>query len=87
MQVHVQYAFGPRLLVSANASYYSGGRTTVNDEANVDLQRNSRVGVKVIRPLAPGRVLRAAVSRGAVTTIGADFTSVAVSFQQEWGGR
>lgn len=87
MQFHVQYAFTPRLLVSANTNYYSGGRTTVNDRANVDLQRNSRVGVTVIRPLARGRILRAAVSRGAVTTVGADFTSVAVGFQQAWGGR
>jgi hypothetical protein len=87
MQFHVQYAFAPRLLVSANTNYYLGGRTTVNDAANVDLQRNSRVGVTVIRPLSRGRMLRAAVSRGAVTTVGADFTSVAVAFQQAWGGR
>jgi hypothetical protein len=86
-QFHVQYAVRPRLLVSANANCYGGGRTTVNDKANVDLQRNSRVGVTVTRPLPGGRVLRVAVSRGAVTTVGADFTSVAVSFQQAWGGR
>jgi hypothetical protein len=87
MQAHVQYAFTPRWLVSGNANFYTGGRTTVNDKLNFDLQRNSRLGLTVIHPLAGGRVVRAAISRGAYTTIGGDFTSVAVAFQQAWGGR
>ena len=86
LQFHVQYMFGPRLLLSANSNFYTGGRTTVNDRENLDLQRNSRIGVTLIRPLSGGRTLRVAVSRGAVTTIGADFTSIAIGFQQAWGG-
>ncbi len=44
LQFHVQYMFGPRLLLSANSNFYTGGRTTVNDRENLDLQRNSRIG-------------------------------------------
>lgn len=85
-QFHVQYAIQPRMLLSGNVNYYSGGRTTVNGRQNFDLQRNSRVGITMARPLSGGRMLRVAVSRGAYTTIGADFTSVSVAFQQTWGG-
>jgi hypothetical protein len=87
LQFHVHYMIRPRVLVSGNANYYFGGRTTVNGAENFDLQRNSRVGVTLTRPLANGRALRVALSRGAVTTIGADFTSLSVAFQQTWGGR
>ena len=87
VQLHVQYAIRPRLLLSGNVNAYSGGRTTVNGRQNLDLQRNSRVGVTMTRPLSGGRTLRVAVSRGAYTTIGADFTSVSVAFQRVWAGR
>jgi hypothetical protein len=85
-QLHVQYAVRPRLVISGNANFYTGGRTTIDGRDNLDLQRNSRVGVTLVRPLSRGRTLRLAVSRGAYTTIGADFTSLSVGFQQVWGG-
>ena len=85
LQVHVHYAVTRRLIVSGNANFYEGGRTTIDGRRNVDLQRNSRVGATVVRPLSKGRTLRAAVSRGARTTIGADFTSLSFAFQKAWG--
>ena len=85
-QLHLQYALRPRLQLSGNANYYSGGRSTVNGRQNSDLQRNSRVGITMARPLSGGRTLRLALSRGAYTSIGADFTSVSVAFQRMWGG-
>jgi len=44
------------------------------------------VGATLVRPLSKGRTVRLALSRGAVTTIGANFTSVSFSFQKTWGG-
>jgi hypothetical protein len=84
MQCHVHYVLTPRLLLSGNANFYVGGRTTVNGTENVDLQRNMRVGATLSRPLSGRRVLRIALSHGAITTIGAAFTSVSVAFQQVW---
>jgi hypothetical protein len=84
MQVHLHYAIAPRLLVSGNANFYTGGRTTVNGHRNFDLQRNSRVGGTLSRSFSGARTLRVAASHGAVTTVGAAFTSVSVSFQQVW---
>ena len=85
LQFHVHYAITRRLVVSGNANFYEGGRTTIDGRENVDLQRNSRVGATLVRPLSKGRTLRVAVSRGARTTIGADFTSVSFAFQKAWG--
>lgn len=83
-QFHAHYVLRPRLVLSANANVYTGGRTTVSGRHNLDLQRNSRVGMTVVKGLPRGQALRAAISSGAYTTIGADFTSVSVSWQRAW---
>jgi hypothetical protein len=84
LQFHVDYLVKPRLQVSGNMNFYAGGRTTVNGTQNLDLQRNSRVGLTVKQMLSGGRTLRYAISRGAYTTIGADFVALSFSFQQAW---
>jgi hypothetical protein len=86
-QFHAAFAVTPRVSLSGNTNFYTGGRTTVNGTDNLDLQRNSRAGLTFVRSFAGGRTLRVAVSQGAVTTIGADFTSISASFQRVWGGR
>ena len=86
-QFHTHFHVTPRLSLSGNANFYTGGRTTVNGIHNLDLQRNSRVGMTLLRTLSGGRTLRIAMSQGAVTNIGADFTSISASFQRVWGGR
>jgi hypothetical protein len=86
-QFHAVFAVTPRISLSGNTNFYTGGRTTVNGTENLDLQRNSRAGLTFVRSFTGGRTLRVAVSQGAVTTIGADFTSLSASFQRVWGGR
>jgi hypothetical protein len=83
-QVHLHFAIRPRLELSANANLYTGGRTTVNGQQNLDLQRNSRVGLTVVKRFSRGHAVRAAISSGAYTTIGADFTSVSIGWQRAW---
>jgi hypothetical protein len=85
-QANVLYTFRPRLWAAFNANFYAGGRTTVGGRANLDLQKNSRIGATVAMPLGRRHSLRAAVSRGAYTTIGADFTGLSMSYQYTWGG-
>jgi hypothetical protein len=84
LQFHVDYQINPRLQASGNVNFYTGGRTTVNGTENLDLQRNSRVGLTIKQSLTGGRALRYAVARGAYTTIGADFVALSFSFQQAW---
>lgn len=83
-QFHVTHRFTPGMWLSANANFYAGGRTTVDGAHNLDLQRNSRVGATFSRALNRRHAIRASVSRGAYTTIGADFTSIAVAYNYAW---
>ena len=82
LQFSARRTFRPGLWISANANFYRGGRTQVGDTFNQDLQSNSRVGTTFSWPFNPRRSIRVAVSRGAYTTIGADFTALSASFQQ-----
>jgi Putative MetA-pathway of phenol degradation len=84
LQFHVRYTVRPGLWLSFNSNFYSGGRTSVDGKLNLDLQKNSRVGGTISWPLTRRDVLKAAVSRGAYTTIGADFTSLSVAYQHVW---
>jgi hypothetical protein len=87
LQFHVEYTVRRGMWVAGNANFYAGGRTVIDGVANADLQRNSRVGATWLFPAGRGRAVRLAVSRGAYTTIGADFTSLSAVYQYVWGGR
>ena len=84
MQFHLTYKFQRTMWLAGNANYFTGGRTTIGGRQNLDLQRNSRVGATFSRALSGGSAIRMAVSRGAYTTIGGNFTSVAVGYNYAW---
>ena len=84
-QIHVLYTFKPRLWAAIDGNFYSGGRTTVDGQRNLDFQKNSRIGATFSFPLDAQQSLKVAFSRGAYTTIGADFTSLVAAYQFLWG--
>jgi len=86
-QFHFTRTFRRGLWAAFNANFYTGGRTTVGGTHNLDLQRNSRIGGTLAVPLARAHSLRIAYSRGAYTTIGADFHSLGVVYQYVWSRR
>ena len=82
---------GPRHLPVHAQHVAGGGRqllhrrpTTIGGKQNLDLQRNSRIGATFSRALDRHQAIRMSVSRGAYTTIGADFTSIAVGYNYAW---
>jgi hypothetical protein len=83
-QVHVTYKFKPGRWLAADANYFTGGQTTIGGKQNLDLQRNSRIGATFSSVIKRGHAIRMSVSRGAYTTIGADFTSIAVGYNYAW---
>jgi hypothetical protein len=83
-QVHLTYRFKPSVWLAADANYFTGGQTTVGGTQNLDFQRNSRIGATFSAALNRHHAIRASVSRGAYTTIGADFTSIAVGYNYAW---
>ena len=66
----------------------SGGpslaQTTIGGNQNFDLQRNSRIGATFSTAVGRSQAIRASVSTGARTTIGAAFTSIALGYNYAW---
>ena len=84
-QFHLSYNVKPKLWVAFDATFYAGGRTTVNGVRKDDFQRNSRVGGTLSYKLDRRQSVKFAYSRGAITNIGADFQAVSVAYQYLWG--
>ena len=84
VQGHVTYRFSPRVWLAGDANFYRGGQTTVDGVRHLDIQRNARIGWTFSWALDQHHAFRASVSRGAYTTIGGDFTSVAVGYNYAW---
>ena len=84
IQGHVSYTLKPRLWLAADATWYAGGRSTVNGVSKGDLQRNSRIGATLSLPLRGQQSLKIAGSTGATTRVGADFTTIAAAWQISW---
>jgi hypothetical protein len=83
-QFHFTRRFSSAMWLAADANFYAGGRTTIDGKQNIDLQKNSRIGATFSKGLGGGHAIRASFSRGAYTTIGADFTSIAVGYNYAW---
>lgn len=83
-QMHVRYLFKPGLWGAIDGNYWVGGQSAVGGNANDDKQNNSRVGATVSIRLSARQALRIAASRGAITRIGGDFTSIGVSYNYSW---
>ena len=83
-QVHVRYLLKPGLWGALDGNFWRGGQTTVDGTVNDDKQHNSRVGLTLSKSLGRSHSLRVAASRGAITRIGGDFTSIGVSYGYNW---
>jgi hypothetical protein len=84
LQGHVSYTLRPRLWFAFDGTWYSGGTTTIDGVDKGDLQRNSRVGATASLPITARQSVKVAYSTGATTRIGADFNTVAVTWQLTW---
>ena len=83
-QAHVVYTFKPRLWLAADATFYTGGRTTLDETVKADLQRNSRIGLTLAVPVGRRAALRLAWATGFTTRIGANFDTLSVGLQVAW---
>jgi len=84
LQGHASYTIRPRLWAAFDATWYSGGTTSIDGVSKENLQRNSRVGATLSLPLASRQSLKIAYSTGATTRIGGDFDTIAVAWQMLW---
>jgi hypothetical protein len=83
-QTHISYNINPRMWIAFNATYYSGGQSSVNDVYKDDRQSNSRFGGTLVLPVGKRNALRIAYSRGAIIRVGADFSTISVGWTTSW---
>jgi Putative MetA-pathway of phenol degradation len=84
LQVHAIYTFKPRMWISFDANFYRGGETSISGGPRANLQENSRAGVVFALPVTAQHTIKFSYSRGAVTRIGADFSSYGLAWQYLW---
>jgi hypothetical protein len=84
VQGHASYTLKPRMWLSVDGTWYSGGTTNVDGVSKADLQRNTRAGITFSLPVGRGQSLKVSGSKGTSTRIGADFTTFAAAWQVTW---
>jgi len=84
IQGGVIYTLRPRMWLSGNTTFYSGGSTVINGTANNDRQKNARVGATFSYPLNQHQSVKIAWAKGVTTRIGGNLNTVLVSWQYAW---
>jgi len=85
-QVHITRQLGRGMWAAASATYYVGGRTSLNGVARADRLAGSRFGATFALPLGGGHSLKLFASTGLYARTGTDFDTLGVAWQYRWGG-
>lgn len=80
------YSFNSGVWMALGATYYAGGRTTVDGVEGDDLQQNTRVGVIVTVPVNRHNSVKLYANTGVSTRTGTDFDAGGIAWQYRWGG-
>ncbi|HEY6305676.1 MAG TPA: transporter [Candidatus Angelobacter sp.] len=80
-QVHISYTLHRGMWAAVDGIYYTGGRTTTDGVRGDDLQQNVRVGLTFALPITRAQSLKFQYTRGAVTRVGGNFTTAAITYQ------
>ena len=84
VELHGGYNFRPGLWLAVDATYYTGGETSLNGVGKHDLQANSRYGLTLSVPIADGVSARLAWSQSLITRAGGNFQTVGLTLQYRW---
>ena len=84
LELHAGYNFRPGLWLAADATYYTGGETSLNGAGQRDLQANSRYGLTLSVPLAQAFSVKLAWSTGLFIRTGGNFDTVGLTLQYRW---
>lgn len=84
-QVNLSYDFSGGIWAALGATFYAGGRTTVNDAPKDNALGNSRIGLTVAVPIDRYYAIKFNASSGISTRTGTNFDTVGVVLQYRWG--
>jgi Putative MetA-pathway of phenol degradation len=85
VQGHVIYRTRFGLWAAVDATYYGGGRPTIDGEPGEE-QQNLRLGATLAIPITRQHSVKLYGSTGAVARVGGNFTTVGIAWQFRWGG-
>ncbi len=85
-QLHVTYAFPHHIWAAVSATYFTGGRTTVDGAINSDLQQNWRTGFTLALPVNRYHSIKLYGSSGVSTRTGSNYDALGIVWQYRWGG-
>jgi len=80
----VIYTLRPRMWLSGNTTFYSGGSTVINGTANNDRQKNARIGATFSYPLTQKQSLKIVWAKGVTTRIGGNLNTIVLGWQYAW---
>ena len=86
LQGHAIYSFRSGIWGSLDATYYSGGRTTIDGTLNRDLQQNWRIGATLSFPVDRNNSVKAYASSGVSARTGNNYDLLGIAWQYRWGG-
>ena len=85
VQGHLIYEFSPAFWAALNATYYAGGRTTIDGEKGPQPE-NVRLGATAALSVSRHMSLKLYGSVGAYHRTDNDFWAVGIAWQLRWGG-
>lgn len=85
-QFHVIYSLPRNMWAAVSATYYTGGRTTIDGVSNADLQQNWRTGFTLTLPVNRLHSIKLFGSSGVSTRTGTNYDSLGIAWQYRWGG-
>jgi len=83
-QGHVSYTFRPGLWAAFDATYYSGGLTSVNGMPKNDRQSASRAGLTLNVPIAANQQIKAQFARTTTIRVGGKFNVATIGYSFAW---
>jgi hypothetical protein len=85
LQGHAIYGFRSGIWASLDATYFTGGRTTINDVRSNDLQRNWRVGGTLAFPVDVHNSVKLYISSGVSARTDNNYDLIGIAWQYRWG--
>ena len=86
VQGHVIYGFRSGIWASLDATYFTGGRSTVNGMLSEDLQQNWRGGATLAFPVDAYQSVKFYASSGVSARTGNNYDLIGIAWQYRWGG-
>jgi len=84
-QVHLTYSFPHNVWAAVSATYYVGGRSTVDGILNNDLQQNWRTGITLALPVNRYNSVKLFGSNGVSARTGSNYNLLGIAWQYRWG--